>query len=520
MKCLHLLVLSIAAILSLAVGTTAAKAQNSTLQISASGSDIATLDPHRATTSTDKPVVGLIYNGLVRLTPGSADPKDLEPDLAERWESSADGRTWTFFLRKGVKFHADWGELTANDVVYSLKRAGDPSRSTFAADFSAIESITKVDDYTVRIALKYPDANFLGRVSNYHGGNIVCKKAAEELGEKFASNPVGTGPFAFAEHLTQQYVKLVAHESYFRGRPKIGTIMYRMIPSDSARELAFSSGELDVIQGRREQRWADTTRQRGNMMVDIFHPGEFRTLHINRSIAPLDNLKVRQAIAAAINVDDLMQFVGKEVSLKGCSVVPPGYLGEDCSSGTYAYNPAKAKALLTEAGYPNGITLKVVVSNLSAIFRTMEIIQRQLAKVGINLDMSVVDHPTYQSQIRSNASALVFYGAARFPIADTYLTEFYHSSAIIGKPTAVTNFSHCEVADTEIEAARVEGNAEMQQELWKEAQRKIHQDVCAIPLFDLEQVWGHSKRVKFGYDLKGAMNLAPPITEATTVTPR
>jgi peptide/nickel transport system substrate-binding protein len=357
-------------------------------------------------------------------------------------------------------------------------------------------------------------------VSNYHGGNIVCKRAVEELGEKFASNPVGTGPFAFAEHVTQQYVKLVAHESYFRGRPKIGTIMYRMIPSDSARELAFASGELDAIQGRREQRWADMTRQRGNMIVDIFRPGEFRTLHINRSIAPLDNLKVRQAIAAAINVDDMVRFVGKEVSLKGCSVVPPGYLGEDCSSGTYAYDLTRAKALLTEAGYPNGITLKVVVSNISAILPIMEILQGQLAKAGIKLDMSVVDHATYQSQIRSDASALVFYGAARFPIADTYLTEFYHSSSSIGKPTAVTNFSHCDVADAEIEAARVEGNSEMQQELWKEAQRKIHQDVCAVPLFELQQVWGHSKRVNFGYDLKGAMNLAPPITEATTVTPR
>lgn len=520
MKQRPLSVLLTAAMLSLGGGVTAAKAQDSVLQISSGGSDIATLDAHRASATTDKALVGWMYNGLVRFPPGSADPKDLEPDLAERWETSPDGKTWTFFLRKGVEFHGNWGELTADDVVYSLTRAGDPRRSTFVADFSAIESITKVDVYTVRIVLKYPDANFLGRVSNYHGGNIVSKKAAEELGEKFASSPVGTGPFAFAEHVTQQYVKLVAHQGYFRGRPKIGTIMYRMIPSDSARELAFSSGELDVMYGRREQRWVDTVRRRGNMVVDIFRPGEFRTLHINRSIAPLDNLKVRQAIAAAIDVDDLVRFVGKDVGPRGCSVVPPGYLGEDCSPGAYVYDPAKAKALLAEAGHPDGITLEVVVSNISAQLPIMEIIQSQLAKVGIELDISVVDHPTYQSQIRRNASALVFYGAARFPIADTYLSEFYHSNAIIGKPTAVTNFSHCAIADAEIEGARAESNAEKQKALWKEAQRKIHEDVCALPLFDLQQVWGHSKRVDFGYDLKGAMNLAPPITEATTVTPR
>lgn len=495
-------------------------AQEKVLQISSGGSDIATLDAHRASATTDKALVGWIYNGLVRFPPGSADPKDLEPDLAERWETSPDGKVWTFHLRKGVKFHGDWGELSADDVVYSLTRSADPKRSTFSADFAAIDKLETLDDDTVRITLKYTDANFLGRVSNYHGGNIVSKKAAEELGDRFASNPVGTGPFAFAEHVTQQYVKLAAHPGYFRGKPKIDTVMYRMIPSDSARELAFSSGELDVMYGKREQRWVDTARRRGSVNVDIFRPGEFRTLHINRSIAPLDDLRVRQAIASAINVDDLVKYVGKDVGPRGCSVVPPGYLGEDCSAGTYKFDPAKAKALLAEAGHKDGITLKVTVSNISAQQPIMEIIQAQLGKVGIKLEMNVVDHPTYQSQSRKNASALVFYGAARFPVADTYLSEFYHSRADVSKPTAVTNFSHCSVADAEIEAARAEPDPDKQKAFWKEAQRKIHDDVCAIPLFDLQQVWAHSSRVDYGYALKGALNLAPPITEATSVKPR
>ncbi len=188
--------------------------------------------------------------------------------------------------------------------------------------------------------------------------------------------------------------------------------------------------------------------------------------------------------------------------------------------GGYRFDPAKAKALLAEAGHPNGITLKVTASNISAMLPIMEIIQSQLAKVGIKLDLNVVDHPTYHSQIRKDASALVLYGAARFPIADTYLSEFYHSAATIGKPTAVTNFSHCAVADAEIEAARAEGNAYKQLAFWIEAQRKIKEDVCAVPLFELLQVWAHSSRVDFGYALKGAMNLAPPITEATTIAPR
>ena len=508
------------AALALGASLSAAGAQGITLRISAGGADISTLDPHRASATTDKVLMGWMFNGLVRFPPGSADPKAIEPDLAERWQASPDSKTWTFFLRKGVKFHGSWGELTADDVIYSLTRSGDTKRSTFANDFSSIESLTKIDDHTVRIQLKYPDAAFLGRVSNYHGGNIVSRKAAEELGAKFASNSIGTGPFAFAQHVTQQHVKLVAHEGYFRGKPKIDEILYRMIPSDSARELAFASGELDAIYGKREQRWVDTARRRANQTIDIFRPGEFRSLHLNRTIPPLDDVRVRRAVAHAVNVDELIQFVGKDVGPRGCSVVPPGYLGEDCSVGTYAFDPARAKALLAEAGHANGVTIKSVVSNISAQLPFMEIIQAQLAKVGIKLEMSVVDHPTYHAQSRGNASGLVFYGAARFPVADTYLSEFYHSAAIIGTPTAVTNFSYCKVADEEITKARSEPDPARQLALWKEAQRKIFEDVCAIPLFDLMQVWARSKRLDYGYTLTGAMNLGPPITEMTTLQPR
>jgi peptide/nickel transport system substrate-binding protein len=487
------------------------------LRISSGAADNATLDPHRATSTVDKGVVSGMFDGLVRFPPGSADPKALEPDLASSWESSADSKVWTFHLRKGVQFHGGYGELKAEDVVYSLQRAADPQRSSFAANFAILDKVEALDDYTVRIALKYPDAAFLGRVSDYHGGNIVSKKAAEKLGDKFGGAPVGTGPFAFGEHVTQQYVKLVANDAYFRGKPRLAGITYRMIPSDSARELAFTSGEIDVMQGKREQRWVERSAKRG-MKIDIFDPAEFRTLHVNRSIKPLDNVKVRQAIAAAIDVDEIVRYAGKDVAEKGCSVVPNGYLGEDCSAGAYVHDTAKAKKLLAEAGFPNGIEIKSVVSNISAQQPIMEIVQAQLAKAGIKLNMEVVDHATYQAKSRQDQSALVFYGAARFPNADVYLTEFYDSASAIGAPAAMSNFSHCAVADADIRAARIEPDPKKQLALWKDAQARIHDDVCAIPLFGLKQVWARGNGVNYGYVLKGALNLQPPVTEVTTVT--
>jgi len=483
---------------------------------SPTNADIATLDPHRATAFGDKGIVSSIFDGLVRFAPGSADPKTLEPDLAEKWEVSPNNKTWTFHLRKGVQFHGGYGELKAADVVYSLQRAADSKRSSFAANFVVVAKVEALDDYTVRIILKYPDAGFLGRVSNYHGGNIVSKAAAEKLGDRFGQSPIGTGPFAFGEHVTQQHVRLVANDMYFRGKPKLAGVTFRMISADSARELAFSSGEVDVAAGKREQRWVERSLKR-NVKVDIFEPAEFRTLFINRNIKPLDNVKVRQAIAAAVNVDEIIRFVGKDVADKGCSVIPNGYVGEDCSTGQYRYDVEHARALLTEAGYPNGLTINAVVSSVAAQLPIMEVIQSQLAKAGVKLTMEVVDHATYQAKSRQDQSAIVFYGAARFPNADYWLTEFYDSAAAVGAPGAMSNFSHCSIADAEIRQARIEPNSATQLLLWKQAQTKIHDDVCGIPLFGLKQVWTHGDGVDYGYKLTGALNLQPPITELTTV---
>ena len=491
-------------------------AQAETLRVGIGVADISTLDPVRATTTQDVALVSWMFNGLVRFPSGSADPAKIEPDLAVSWTSSPDGLVWTFQLRKDIKFHGDYGTLTADDVVFSLQRAKNPDTSSYSSDFAAVKSIEAVDPITVRITLSEPVPGFLGLVANYHGGNIVSKKAVEKLGAKFKSNPIGTGPFMFDRAVTQQSVHLKAFPDHFRGAPKIDDIRFDLIPSDSSRELAFRSGELDLIFGKREQRWVDEAKTWDNAAVDIFAPGEYRTVFINMARKPLDNVKVRKAIAHAINVDQIVQFVGVGVGPKGCSVVPSGYFGEDCT-WTYKYDPTLSKKLLVEAGFQNGLTLSTVVSSNSAQQPIMEVIQAQLAEVGIDMQMKVVDHPTYHEQIRKDLSDLVFYGAARYPVADSYLSQFYHSDASVGKPTAMTNFAHCDAADADIAAARKATTDEDRIKFWSSAQKKIHEQVCSVPLFSLMQVWVRNKALDYGYELKGSLNLAPPITEQTTL---
>jgi len=487
------------------------------LTMAVAGQSAGQLDPHVSTRTDDKIVFAMIFNGLVRFAPGSMSSDAIEPDLAERWEKSEDGLVWTFYLREGVEFHGGYGELTAEDVVYSLNRAADPDRSSVASDYNAFESVEAIDDYTVRITLSEGIPSLLGVVANYHGGNIVSSKAAEELGEGFATNPVGTGPFAFGELAEGQFTKLVAHEGYFRGAPQIDEITIRYMSAISARDLAFQSGELHMIAGSREDRWVSSLLASGNGEVDVFEPGELRTLHVNTSAEPFDDIRVRQALAHAINREELVAFAGNLVARGNEAPVPDGYIGHEPDIDFLPYDQEKARALLAEAGYPDGVDIKIAITERESLFLPMQVIQAQLAQVGMNIEFEVYEHSAWHAAIRDDVSPLVLYGAARFPVADTYLTQFYHSDSIVKTPTAVTNFSHCSVADEQIAAARSEPDPVRQQKLWSEAQQLLVTEVCSIPLFELLQVWARAPEVDLGYELDGSLSLGPVITEQTTL---
>jgi peptide/nickel transport system substrate-binding protein len=504
-------------ILALAACLIALPATAQTLRVGLPASDVGTLDPHRATATQDKGTVVWAFSGLVRFPPGSADPAALEPDLADSWQVSPDGLVFTFRLRRGAQFHHGFGEVTAEDAAFSLRRAADREKSSFAPDYAALASIEVIDSHTLRVALKERVPLALGLFANYHGGNVVSRRAAEEAGDAFRLRPVGSGPFAIERVDAGQAVQLSAHDGYFRGRPRIRAIIGRYILSDSTRDLAFTAGELDLMAGRREQRWVERMKGMPGTIVEVIGPGEFRTLLINTRRAPLDDIRVRQALAHAIDVGLIVRFVGPDVATRGVSPVPPGYLGMVSDVPTFAPDVARARALLAQAGHPNGITIRSVVSNISAQQPIMEQVQAQLRRAGITLEMDIVDHPTYHQRIRQDLSALTFYGAARFPVADSYLTQFYHSASAPGKPTMSLNFAHCDVADDLIDAARREPDSTRQMALWAEAQRKIAAALCSIPLYDLRQVWVRSDRLDYGYALTGALHLAPPITEATSL---
>jgi peptide/nickel transport system substrate-binding protein len=485
------------------------------LNVGIAAQDIGQLDPHFAVSTIDRVIAAWMFNGLVRFPPGSIDPAKLEADLAEKWESSSDGRTWTFHLRHGAQFHGGFGELTADDVVFSLKKASDAKSSAFSSELRPFQTIEAVDPYTVRLVLKDNVPSVLGILTNYAQGFIVSKKAVEQRGDDFKRNPIGTGPFAFASVSPNQSLELVAHDGYFRGAPKIKKISYRFIPSDASRDLAFQNGELDINYGRADQAWVNRTKGLPHTVVDVFEPAEEGQLHLNMTVKPLDDIRVRQAIAYAINRPELVRWRGADVSREAQSVVPRGYLGFTADNGLVANNVEKAKALLKEAGYPDGVTIKMVQSQLPEMLTAAQVFQAQMKRAGINLDLQVVEHATYHQQIRQDLSPIVYYSAARFPVADVYLTQFFHSRSIVKTPTAVTNFSHCDVADAEIDRARGETDKAKQIALWSDAQKKIVATLCAVPMFETLLVFARHDDLDYGYKLEGSMSLGPLITEAT-----
>lgn len=484
-------------------------AETQVLRVGLPSGDVLTLDPHFSTRVGEAEIVRAIYEGLVSFPPGEINMEKIGPGLAERWQVSNDGTVYTFFLRRGVQWHKGYGELTAEDVRFSLERVMDPEvGSPWREQLANVESVRVVDKYTVRIILKRPDPFFLGRVANINAGYIVSKRAVQEFGKNIALNPVGTGPFYLERYVPRQEVALRSNANYYGGRPTLDRVVYLFMPDISSRFLALASGELDVAALPYEQQWVDRARELG-LKVDLTTPGNAYTIHYNMKVKPLDDVRVRQALSYAINRAEIIAFSGKDIAEPVLSPVPQGYFGHTTEGlPLYPYDPNRAKALLAEAGYPKGFHLgRVYMSESDIYLPIFQIIQEQWKRVGVTMELTVVDHPTYHKLIREDANPVVLYAAYRIPpTAHEYLSQFYAASAAIGKPTAITNFSHYgEVVpgiDEYLEKASATRDPEEQKRLYAEAQRKIMRDVPAYPIMMRRYVMARQPYVDIGHEQK------------------
>ncbi|MDH4268076.1 MAG: ABC transporter substrate-binding protein, partial [Deltaproteobacteria bacterium] len=256
----------------------AQSADSPMLRLGYKHADLQTLDPHRAAGSQDRVLVAMIFNGLLRYQSGNQSVDTIEPDLAKNIpvpQILPDGRQqWVFHLRQGVMSHPYEGkpgyEITSEDVVYSLGRAADQKRSTYSGDFAGM-TFEATNKYAVSVIVAKPISPhlFLPKFANMSGGLIVCKKPVEEKGDKWCkTNPVGTGPFMFKSYHPMQKVVLVRNPQYFLGPSKLAAIEFFYMPNVSSREMALQKGEVDVIEGPREQSWLKKVEKIPGVIVD------------------------------------------------------------------------------------------------------------------------------------------------------------------------------------------------------------------------------------------------------------
>lgn len=518
--------------------------QDQVLRSALDAADITDIHPHFAHTTQDRAVVHLIFNGLVRYKTG--DITKFEPDLAKSWDVSEDGIVWTFHLRQGVMYHPWNGnpgyELTSEDVVYSLQGSADPARSAFAGEYAGM-TFEAVDRYTVKITLEtsLSPLLFLPKVADYAGGLIISKKAAEDLGEGFRTHPVGTGPFVFQSYTPMEKVVVVRNEDYFRGAPKLAGVEMLFMPDLSSRKFGLQTKELDVIEGPPSQPWVEEMRALPGVEVDIFGPGEGGVLHFNMTKEPFDDIRVRRAVSYALSRDEVVTTIGKDIAEPIYSMVPfllPGGLTreeleergqQDGKDYLYATDREKAKELLAEAGFPNGFSTEIYMTERGEYQVPIQNIVAQLREVGIDVKLNVTDHSTYHHNIRADMNPIVLYNCWR-PNTDVFLTHYYLSdSIVVTGESPITNFSHIGEVDADgdgtidsvdelIKAARKELDAAKQAELWKEALLKAQDWAVSYASFIKKFTFARQDYVDWGYELKSTLILSPQINELTTIS--
>ena len=499
------------------------------LVVAYDASDALGWDPmSQALPTPDKTIASSLYNGLLKWPDEIADLTKLEPDLAEEWEMSANGVEWKFKLREGVRWHSvfgeDFGEFTAEDAAYSLTRAADSKRSAFSGDFSVFKKFEAIDKYTLKVTLAFPISSAVvkGLLTDYHGGQILCKKALEKFGDAYPLKPVGTGPFKFKAYSPNESSTWLPHKKYFRGAPHLSSYQMRYMADLSSREMALRKGDVQLIEGVREQHWVDKMRAQPETETLVFGPGELVFLNLNTTRKPFDDIRVRKAVFHAIDRDGLLRFIGKDTTERDVTALQKNYLGalleeELPKELLYDYDPDKAKDLMAKAGYPKGFDTEMVITERASYNRAMVAVQDMLRKVGISLKFNVITHPAYHSQIRKDVNPMVLYICTRFPTGDQMLTQFFHSRSIVATPTGVTNFSHYKAIDNLLDTARKETDPDKQAKLWKKAQLQILEDAVAYSFYTLKFAFAKKPWVDIGYDLKSTMQLGVPIRKGAKI---
>jgi peptide/nickel transport system substrate-binding protein len=466
------------------------------------------LDPHAITDWASMWMLDNTYETLVRYSTKQVQNKtvgtaDVQPHLAEGIDVSADGVTYTFRLRHGVKFHSG-DEMTADAVRYSINRmlalALGPSR--LISEFITPTSTEVVDRYTVRVKLTKPSPLFLQLMAGTNTGAIVNPKTVEAHGgitpgkgnDWMSRNVDGTGPFTWGEWRAGESFELVANPNYWQGTPKLRRIAFRIIRDFNTQLLLLLRGELDIVYRLPPEMTAQLI---GNPDVVINRENGIgmHQIWMNNRMSPFDNKKVRQAFLYALDPYAINRAVAFGYAETAKSAIPSPLEGWTGKVWPYRVDPVKAKSLLAEAGYANGFHTEIYYNaGNSEREKTAISAQAQLKKAGIDVEVRSIPWPTFVSNYEEGKIPLFVLSGLGLPIVEDYLISNFHSKnhGARGNYAFYTN----KEVDSLIDQLLTAREADKRRSIIGDVQRLINDDAPSAWIYNSLLFYAQRKWVK------------------------
>lgn len=396
--------------------------------------DPRSLDPSLSTDVPTGRAVAYIFDGLTSFDAAA----NVSPALAERWDVSPDGRVYTFHLRQGVRFH-DGTPFTARHVVSSWLRVLDPkaksgrgeplypivgAREYASGKGKRIDGLAVRDDSTVVVTLIEPLAVF-PKLLAMPVGVVVPLNAGNDLSD----HPIGTGPWKLVEWKHDDYLLFVRNDAYWGGAPKAESLRARIIAEPSTAVAEFESGNVSILQvpASEARDWTENDARRPMLMsvpaLQLVYVG------INTTRGPLTDVRVRQAINHAVDVKRIIERLVGGRGTPAAGVIPPSLAGYDSARVPYAFDPAKAKALLAAAGHAGGIDIELWCTTNPLYVRIAETMQAYLGAVGIRVKIVQRESATARAAARKGETDMILKDwYADYPDAENFLYPLLHSA--------------------------------------------------------------------------------------------
>jgi ABC-type transport system substrate-binding protein len=448
------------------------------------------MHPANLALGNDRMMAMMMFSGLVRYV---LPTTEIAPDLAREWEVSDDGLTYTFYLHEGVQFHQGYGELTSDDVRFTIEYHQDPDNGSVVRTlFEPVASVDTPDPYTVVINLTEPVNGFLDTLA-WQNGYILSEAAVTERADAYSTEPIGSGPFELSEWSQGQGLTFTRFDDYFGDRPQVNEIRIQIIPSELTQVLAVSNGELDVASITTVP--ALETAQTLEGIVAKTQPSQWVNIaHVNcRPDHATGDVRVRQALMHAFDIEAISDG-SRGFQQPQVTFLNPYIFGYSENVPVYEYDPDRARALLDEAGY-GGEPISIVYTDTFQFEDLAQAMKSSFDEVGVNTVLEKVDRSVSGARAAEGDFDLWMSAAAR-NTPDEYLSPYF-------VPDAPRDFGLCameELGDL-IPQARAEPDEESALALYEEIQRIVQENVLIMPISLQQGAWGLSPRItEFEFD--------------------